>query len=633
MKKRSKLQGFFIFSLCFIFLMLSSKTAISYTDSINITKEEREFLKILHKNHRNDRRASDSDINAFLEAMSHYVNSVDMKVLTELVSEDALDERILRSFTRDALMKIPEIKSLAGYFQRNLNEILLGAARMEDRFPETIKTIEIPSYNLAEDFPKEHIKTFNDFLIFCASLKEGRENLIGRICELPIVKTRLEMNNPVQYEDFLSAVTMSISLFGWKNTPLNIEWRTIATTLYVQKFMYASRNSFFIDNIVEPLSNDLKNAEYRGFYFKSDNIPQFFRDFVEKCYIMRWREFRNFTDIVGIYSDPNTEKLCIPEDIYFLNYYVNTFWLIHQGKLREAYTGLYRYIARAQLPPRPYYFYSDENRYLWFEYMQSELISMGHTAFADEILKTELEHYRELINWQLQLRAYLTNKLYEYGDNANLSTLYELLTLEYNDLKNDPITQTKYEKAIEILRNIDAKVLNTPVDTSKGEMTLQWIDRKEIDNKQGIGSVILSVNPQPITWRTAIENIDVQTKDEMEKSYRSSIFYIRALAVMCENLYLEIDLRTMVQLHSKLVNNKNISYTPTGASFQDFSTLKNTYGDGADYPDLDTQTKLNLRRFDLIANDFWGHQARRRNGDMTVGEIILPWVEVQDINP
>jgi hypothetical protein len=43
---------------------------------------------------------------------------------------------------------------------------------------------------------------------------------------------------------------------------------------------------------------------------------------------------------------------------------------------------------------------------------------------------------------------------------------------------------------------------------------------------------------------------------------------------------------------------------------------------------LDSQIELDMRRHDLIASDFWGHYARRKNSDMTVGDIILPWVEV-----
>jgi hypothetical protein len=37
---------------------------------------------------------------------------------------------------------------------------------LEDNFPESLKTLQVPSYTLAEDFPQEHVKTFNDFFYF-----------------------------------------------------------------------------------------------------------------------------------------------------------------------------------------------------------------------------------------------------------------------------------------------------------------------------------------------------------------------------------------------------------------------------------------------------------------------------------
>jgi len=41
------------------------------------------------------------------------------------------------------------------------------------------------------------------------------------------------------------------------------------------------------------------------------------------------------------------------------------------------------------------------------------------------------------------------------------------------------------------------------------------------------------------------------------------------------------------------------------------------------------QAWLDIRRFLIIVNDFWIHQFRRENGDMTVGDIVLPWAKVQ----
>jgi len=181
---------------------------------------------------------------------------------------------------------------------------------------------------------------------------------------------------------------------------------------------------------------------------------------------------------------------------------------------------------------------------------------------------------------------------------------------------------------------LDDKVRNTsPFDSTKGDLVLPWIDRWAIDYKQGIRSEVISVYPEPITWKRAIESIDKETMEEMKKSYEISIHCIRVLAVISERLYLERDLTAMAQLHSKLANNINVNYTPMGIFHQDFSGIKNTYGDGADFSELNSQTRFDLRRHDLIANDFWGHQARRRNGDMTIGDVILPWIRVWDEVP
>jgi hypothetical protein len=150
----------------------------------------------------------------------------------------------------------------------------------------------------------------------------------------------------------------------------------------------------------------------------------------------------------------------------------------------------------------------------------------------------------------------------------------------------------------------------------------------EINYNPEMESEILSLLPTPITWKRAMEDIDDNTKNEMKNSYERSIHYIRILAILSELFYQENDLKAMTRLHSKLVNNKSISYTPTGISSQDFSEIKKAYGDGENFPELDAQTKLDLRRHDIIAHDLWSHQLRRKNGDMSVGEIILPWVPV-----
>ena len=543
------------------------------------------------------------------------------------------------SHSAENTMTIPE-GHIVGFYP---SSHIRSRRYFEDRFLESIKTLEVPSYTLAEDFPEEHIKTFNDFLLFYISVEETR--MFSRIPAISVVKARLELNNPVRFKDFLAAVPLSVSFVGHDDSIRMFERTPRLMEHYAQMFRFQSRNSFFVENILKPLSHDLKTVEYRGYRFKNENLPQFFRGFTKHCYDMRENGFKRRFDLLFAYGlinefiiipDHGYEiidglLLRIPEEFYLINYYAQTFLLIHNGELREAYMEMYRYRAPLSilekhqlLPPRPYYIYSDEDRFLWFEFLQAELRSAGHADFADAILGIEIEHYRELINWQLQLRAYLTQKLYEYGDNVNLSTLKELLAAEYGELKSDSLFQTNFERAIEILRDMNA---------ANGNLVLPWIDREAIDYKQGIRSEVLSVYPGSITWKRAIENIGDETRKEMRNLYERSIHCIRTLTVTSERLYLERDLKTMVQLHSRLVSNRNINYTPTGVFHQDFSVLKNTYGDGRDFHELNSQTRLNLRRYDLIANDFWGHQARRGNGDMTVGDIILPWVEVWDEAP
>jgi len=511
---------------------------------------------------------------------------------------------------------------------------------LEDRFLERIKTLEVASYALAEDFPREHIKTFNDFLLFYTSVEQTRR--FSRSPVTSLVKKRLELNNPVRFKDFLAAVPLSVSFVGHHGVRQMFEWERLLVEHYVQMFLYPFRNTFLVENILEPLSHDLRYGEYRGFRFRNKDLPQFFREFADHCYDRRMEMFGSFpTGGLPFFT------IRIPEEIILANYYAQTFLLIHNGNLCEAYREMYRYNGMYRndgqifileehqlLPPRPYYFYSDEDRYLWFKFLQAELRSVRHTDFADEILEIEIEHYRELINWQLQLRAYLTQKLYEYGDNVNLSTLKELLTAEYIELKNNPLFQHNFEMTIEILHDIDYKVRGvSPFDSTKGNLILPWIDREAIDYRQGIRSETISVYPEPITWKRAMENIDDETRKEMRNLYERSIYCIRVLAVISERLYLEKDLTTMVQLHSRLMSNRSVSFTPTGRRHFDlrhfFGILKRQFGDGANFLGLSVQTKLDLRRYDLIANDFWGHQARRRNGDMSVGDIILPWVGVR----
>ena len=308
-----------------------------------------------------------------------------------------------------------------------------------DSFLDDIKNIKVPSYTLAEDFPQEHVKTFHDFLLFCIEVNSIRGVINNiNIFEHPFTIAWFEKKKPVRYEEFLAAIPMSISFIGFiRRHDRDLFNRPSSIALnYVNQFSTASGNSFFVEKILEPLSYDLKNREYRGYRFKSENIPQFFRVFADDCYEERFA-LKRYNDFGPL--EKFSSLIIIPEEIYMLNHYAKTFLLVHEGELREAYRELYRfskipnhfipdyqYIYQPQtrpLPPRPYYFCSDEDRYLWFMFLQGEMRSLGHTDFADEILETEIEHYRELINWQLQLRTYLTQKLYEYGDDTNLLTL------------------------------------------------------------------------------------------------------------------------------------------------------------------------------------------------------------------
>jgi hypothetical protein len=137
---------------------------------------------------------------------------------------------------------------------------------------EDIKTLAIPSYTLADDFPQEHVKTFNDFLLFCASVEKTKRNSkTTPLYEHPVVKIRLELNNPVRYEDFLAAVPLSVSVvIDSERMPI---YRIAVNPHYVQMFTFPSRNTFFVENILEPLSHDLANEKYRGYRFKSENLP------------------------------------------------------------------------------------------------------------------------------------------------------------------------------------------------------------------------------------------------------------------------------------------------------------------------------------------------------------------------
>jgi hypothetical protein len=105
-----------------------------------------------------------------------------------------------------------------------------------------------------------------------------------------------------------------------------------------------------------------------------------------------------------------------------------------------------------------------------------------------------------------------------------------------------------------------------------------------------------------VAWGEEAQRIDEQN---MQESYEWSVSYIRALTVMNERFYRDKNLERMTQLHAVLdCKNKSCPYI-----------VKN---------------KLTNSWVSIVANDFAYHQTRREYGDMTVGDVILPWIAVQD---
>jgi len=464
---------------------------------------------------------------------------------------------------------------------------MLGGKTISPLLMETVKE-EIPLHNyvLAEDFPEDKIIVFNNFIRYSAPSE--------------IIDARLGLNNKVSYGDFLSAVSFALAIHE----------------------NYRSHHAAsFLESVLEPLSHDLKTKEFRGYRFPVEDLPAFFRTYA--CFQAVMDNPPKPT-IGGPIRNP-TER-CMAW------HYAYTFWSIYRGNLLEAYSMFLR--CRRNLPlhlndvrfERPYYFHSDEERHQWFLFLQTELRYAGHGIFADQIMEIELEHYRELIVWQLQKRAYLAQRLYEIRDSISLTTLKNLLVQELADLRNNDSFDFNLEKAINELRVIDDKVSS---GITQGIIVLPWIDRQDIDRRMGrrIPSEHDIEQRQRLaesrlTRRIEEENIDDETKKAMRNVYDWILCYVRALAIITERLYLEKNLKELTQLHSTLVNNRNVSYTEIDLHLHG----RSLYG----IREIDEQTRLNIRRFYIIVSDFWGHQFRRENGDMAVGEIILPWVKVRD---
>jgi hypothetical protein len=337
---------------------------------------------------------------------------------------------------------------------------------------DEIKTVARPAYSLAENFPQDKIKIFEDFIAFCAVVEGGEIDYNDLLQPISIrhVRARLACNVPLEYGDFLAAVSFSLTCVPAAH----------------RKLVYSpSLTSFFIDNVLEPLSRDLAVQEYRGYHFpENKNLPEFFRAYAaEQANKRKLYESGNFPEGGPLFG--------VPREIELAQVYVNTFLNVHKGRLDLAYSlispttidsggrtiGLYR----------PYYHYSDEERRQWFLFFQEELRHAGHAEYADEVLTTELEHYRELIVWQLQERAHFVKKLYASSDSANLPTLEELLGKEYAEIKKGPSFVEHFNKSCEELRQIDEVACAIPeMKKASGILVLPWIDRKDLDRRQGI---------------------------------------------------------------------------------------------------------------------------------------------------
>ena len=456
-------------------------------------------------------------------------------------------------------------------------------------------------YTLAGDFPRDKIRVFRNFIRYSAPH--------------PIVDARLGLNDKVCYADFLSAVSLALSMQE------NYRW---------------PRASFFARKILEPLAHDLKTKEFRGYRFPVEDLSAFFRGHAADVQ-EAWRLMRAGWD--G-FAFPNPSAICMAR------HYAQTFCHVHKGNLIGAYGILLR--CRRTVPihlsdlrfDRPHYFHSDEERHQWFLFLQVELRYFGHDTFADMIMEVELDHYRELIVWQLQKRAYMAQRLYEIRDSSSLSFFKSLLIQELADLRRNDILNLNFKKALDALQAIDDKVLVEPkANAFKGIIILPWINRQAIDRRMGIRESMFSERDiqrgqwlseqrlaRRITWEMERESIYYETKEEMVEVQEWILFYIRALAIVNERLYVEESLKEMTQLHSALVNNRNVSYTEADVH-SDIHSLHR----GLNIEGTDQQSRFDIQRLHIIVEGFWNYQfMRRQNNDMTVGDIVLPWVEVQN---
>ena len=440
---------------------------------------------------------------------------------------------------------------------------------------------KINSYILADDFPEDKIEVFRNFILYSARSE--------------IVDARLGLSDKISYADFLSAVSFALA---------------------DQRNYHSARANRFVEKILEPLSHDLKTREFRGYRFPVENLPDFFRRHAANVRAMQGNPLNR----------PRGGSAPLPNAICMAMHYAQTFWAIYEGRLLEAYSQFLRCGTHSPGPPgnrrrfeRPYYAHSDEERYLWFLFLQSELRYAGHDAFAEQIMDVELDHYRELIVWQLQKRAYLAQRLYEIRDSISLSTLKNLLVQELDNLRLNTSFDLNFEKALDNLRAIDDKVHN---EIAQGIIVLPWINRQAIDRRMGrrMPSERREIHHvQTNTYSVRDRNIvDDEAKKAMQGTYNWILCYIRALTIVSERLHAEKNLKEMTQIHFALVNNRRVSHTEADRH------------SGRRISVSGEQRGFSNSWFYIITRHFWHHQRRRQDGDMTVGDIILPWVEVRD---
>ena len=287
---------------------------------------------------------------------------------------------------------------------------------------------------------------------------------------LSTVQARINFAVPVRYEDFLAAVTLIC--------PLIYDYSII--------FIYPNATSFFVINILERLRCDLKakTVNYYGVHFDVDDFIDFY-------------EVSGDALIESYQTPPHTglpKTYPLPKSWNLLNICARTFMDIQEGNLYKAYNQLtatrirpFGFATQPYPLNRPYYSYKDEERYRWFLFLQKELRRTGYADFADEILEVELDHYRELINWQLQARAYITKRLYEEKANDNFSKFKKLLIKEYEEIIKDDNNKENFQKSIDTLIDINKKS-GKLCQTGKAISTfkLPWIDREDIDRRMGI---------------------------------------------------------------------------------------------------------------------------------------------------